>query len=137
MTGQGEVPILVVEDHPDVRSLLVEVINRIDGLVVRDEAASGELAVDLLRHGPAPDLAVIDMSLPSMSGADLVAEIRRRVPEVLCVILSGHREGHYVEQALAAGASGYILKGDPYELEGAIRHVLDGGVYLSPGLRIS
>lgn len=132
-----EIAILVVEDHAGLRDTLVDVINRMDGFTVRDNVATAELAVELLRSGPPPDLAVIDMSLPLMSGSKLVTEIHGLAPEVLCVILSGHREGHYVEQALSAGASGYILKGDPYELEHAIRNVLDGERYLSPRLRIS
>jgi DNA-binding NarL/FixJ family response regulator len=52
------------------------------------------------------------------------------------VILSGKRELHCVERALSAGASGYILKGDPYELESALRQVLSGRQYLSPRLPV-
>jgi DNA-binding NarL/FixJ family response regulator len=82
----------------------------------------------------AVDLVLADMSLPAMNGAQFVSEVRVRWPELPCVILSGHSEKSYVERAFEAGAEGYILKGDPYELEEAIEQVLDGKRYTSPAL---
>jgi DNA-binding NarL/FixJ family response regulator len=82
----------------------------------------------------AVDLVLVDMSLPAMNGVQFVSEVRTRWPELPCVILSGHGEKSYVERAFEAGAEGYILKGDPYELEEAIEQVLDGKRYTSPAL---
>lgn len=81
------------------------------------------------------DLVVIDVSLPEMSGIELAGEIKTRWPELLCLMLSGHQEVTYAERALAAGAHGYVVKGDPYEIPEAMRHVLGGEKYLSKSLR--
>jgi len=77
---------------------------------------------------------VVDLSLPGRSGLDLVEEIQKRWGTP-CVILSGHGERTYVGRALACGARGYVLKGNPQDLPVAIREVLDGEIHLSPTLR--
>ncbi|HJU25170.1 MAG TPA: response regulator transcription factor, partial [Rhodanobacteraceae bacterium] len=82
------------------------------------------------------DVAMIDMSLPLMSGIELVATLRERHPQTHCVILSGHNEASYVERAFGAGAQGYLLKGEPSEIETAITRVLAGERYLSAGLHV-
>lgn len=94
------------------------------------EAATAEAAlgqIDEVR----PDLVLIDVSLPGMSGLDLLELIRVRHPNLLCVMLSGHGERSHVDHALMAGARGYILKGDTDELAGALRKVIQGETYLS------
>ena len=83
----------------------------------------------------AVDLIVVDLSLPDMDGIQLVGELRARQPDLRCLMLSGHQERNYVERALAAGACGYIAKGNPLELIEAIRRVLKGESYLSKTLR--
>jgi DNA-binding NarL/FixJ family response regulator len=66
-----------------------------------------------------------------MSGIDLVREMNERRPALRCLMHSGHGEASYVDQALQAGAWGYVLKGNPDELLTAIRHVICGEKYLS------
>jgi DNA-binding NarL/FixJ family response regulator len=70
-----------------------------------------------------------------MGGIELVAALREQRPEMRCLILSGHNEKSYVQRALAAGAQGYLLKGEPAEIENAITRVLSGEQYLSASLR--
>ncbi|HUG62373.1 MAG TPA: response regulator transcription factor, partial [Methylomirabilota bacterium] len=82
-----------------------------------------------------PDLLLVDLSLPRMNGADLIQLAQERWPDLPSLVLSGHGEAAYVTRARAAGARGYVLKGNPYELPDAIHSVLRGKEYLSVALR--
>ena len=126
--------VFVVEDHPLMQQTLTECISAMPDAEVSGSAATGEDALEQLLDAKA-DLALVDMSLPKMSGADLILRLQTQCPQLLCLVLSGHREPGYVERALAAGARGYVLKGNPYELAEAIRMVLRGQIYLSKPLR--
>ena len=126
--------IYIVEDHVLMRDVLSEFIEGVPALDLCGAATTAEEALE--RMGQAnPDLALIDVSLPRMSGIDLVRELHQRQPELPCVMLSGHQEVTYVERALEAGARGYVLKGDPFEIPRAIQCVLNGGTYLSGTMR--
>lgn len=125
--------IYVVEDHPIMRLMLCELIESMPDLDVCGAAASGEEALAELAT-LAPDVILIDISLPGMSGIDLVKTIRERWPGRCCLMQSGHQEASYVEQSLEAGAQGFILKGSTGETMTAIWQVLGGQVYLSPSL---
>lgn len=126
--------IYIVEDHERMRELLGSWIDALPGLSVCGAAASAETALEEL-PGLGADLVLVDMSLPQMSGIDLVAALQVRFPGVRCLIMSGHNEPRYVERALAAGAHGYVLKGKPSEIEPAIAAVLAGGRFISPALQ--
>ena len=128
--------VYIVEDNDRMRALLRDWIDELPGLSVCGTAASAEAALQELPAMHA-DLAVIDMSLPAMGGIELVAALREQQPEMRCLILSGHNEKSYVERALAAGARGYLLKGEPAEIENAIAQVLSGEQYLSASLKNS
>ncbi len=123
--------IFIVEDHPIMREMVREFLAEdASDLEVCGMAETGEEALEHL-DGAEADLALIDVSLPGMTGIDLVKELLARRPGLPCVLYSGHGEAAYIERGLAAGARGYLLKGDPYELVGAIRQVLDGETYVS------
>jgi DNA-binding NarL/FixJ family response regulator len=129
--------IYIVEDHDRMRRMVVSFLSGKAGFECVGEAATAEEALEELAQfedETAVDLVLIDMSLPKMNGAELVSEIQQRWPALPCVVLSGHGEDAYVNRALEAGAQGYILKGDPYELKGAIEQVLRGERYKSPAL---
>lgn len=126
--------VYIVEDNDRMRTLLRDWIDELPGLSVCGAAATAETALEELPDLGA-DLAVVDMSLPAMGGIELVAALRRRLPQMRCLILSGHNEKTYVERALAAGAQGYLLKGEPAEIENAIAQVLSGEQYLSASLK--
>jgi len=126
--------VFLVEDHPVMRATLTEYLSLVKDLHLLGTAPHGEAALDALA-ADRPDLVLIDVSLPGMSGLDLTERIRDRWPDVHCVILSGHAQPSHVDRALKAGARGYILKGNPYEIAGAIRDVMEGGTYVSDSLR--
>jgi DNA-binding NarL/FixJ family response regulator len=125
--------ISIVEDHPVLREVLQEYIGRLHGVEVGQVWASAEAVLEEL-DGSLPDLMLIDLSLPRMNGIDLIRELRTRRPELRCAILSGHRSPVYVRQALEVGAEGYLLKGDPMEIERGIEAIVAGKRYVSPEL---
>ena len=118
--------VFVIEDHEILRTLIVELMECTPGFEVCGCSANAEAALDGLEKAQA-QLALIDVSLPGKSGIDLARELRDRCPEVLCVMLSGHIASGYVEDARAAGAKGYVPKGNMHELVAILRSVLQGG----------
>jgi DNA-binding NarL/FixJ family response regulator len=132
--GGSTARVFIVEDHQDMREVLQEYIGEAIGLVVCGTAGDAESALESLRDLDL-DLVVVDVSLPGMSGIDLVKHLQDRSPDLPCLVLSGHGEPTYVARALGAGARGYVLKGNARELPGAIQDVLAGETYLSRPLR--
>jgi DNA-binding NarL/FixJ family response regulator len=126
--------IFVVEDHAYMKAMLCEFLSLEGDLEVCDTADSGEAALEHLDR-ITPDFVLVDLSLPGVSGLDLITIVKARHPELPCAILSGHGERRYAEQAIAAGAQGYVLKGDPDELPDAIRQMLRGERYVSKALQ--
>ncbi len=127
--------VLIVEDHIQVQKTLREFIARMENFNVFGAVPSGERALELLQDIGPPDLLLVDMALPRMSGAALVAKVQVKWPKLICVLLSGHGEASYVQHALSAGARGYILKGNPAEIEPALEAIVSGEIYLSEPLR--
>jgi DNA-binding NarL/FixJ family response regulator len=125
--------VYLVEDHPVLRGVLRDYITRLPSVRSCTVNSTAEDALKAL-DGDEPDLMLIDLSLPGMSGIDLVREVRRNHPELCCAILSGHRSRVYATQALAAGANGYMLKGDPLEIERGMQAMLAGERYVSRNL---
>lgn len=126
------IQIFVVDDHPVIRRALRSLLENESDILICGEAATVEEALSLIADAK-PDLVLIDISLPGPGGIELVRMLRDREPAIPAAILSGHRDG-FVKQALEAGASGYILKGDPDDLPEAIRQIGAGKQYLSPEL---
>ena len=123
---------LVADDHTIVRTGIRHVLESKPGFIVVGEASTGtealELAVSL--H---PDVAVLDISMPGISGLKLAAELRARSPETQVLILSMHDNTEYVLESLRAGVHGYLLKDTAAtELRGAIRAVRRGESFFSP-----
>lgn len=122
--------LFIVEDHEFVRSSLNAIIERETDMYVSGEADSGEAALASFERADA-DLILIDVSLPGMSGIDLVDRLRKLYPDLPCLMLSGHGERGYVEKAFKAGAGGYVVKQDSEDLLGGIRKVVAGERFLS------
>jgi len=131
-TRAQDLRIVVVDDHPIVRKGLAELINQQPGMTVVGEGDA--LAAGLARiRADRPDVAIVDLSLGSASGLDLVKTLNATQPEVRVLMLSMHDETLYAERALAAGANGYIMKDEAMgNLIGAIRCVASGKTYVSP-----
>ena len=123
--------VLVADDHGIVRSGLKMLIERQDGMRVVAEADDGVAAVEAaLRERP--DVAVLDVSMPRMTGVQAAREIKARCPDTSVVLLSMHDEERYLFDGLKAGASGYVLKRAADEdLIEAVRSVAAGRPFLS------
>lgn len=128
--------IYIVENHPLVLHLLQEVIGRQPQLRVCGAVSTAEEALQQLPHVAAA-LVLVDLSLPGMSGIELIQTLQRQDPALPCLVLSGHQDFSYVQRALRAGARGYLTKDNPFELLPAIHQVLLGKIYLSKSIRNS
>lgn len=124
----------MVDDHPLVREALVLLI---EGEPDLELCGMAETATEALAAIPEvnPDLVLVDLSLPGMNGIELIQRLLALNPLQRTVILSGHTEPAHVEKSLAAGARGYILKGEPLTIMKGIRHALGGEVYVSRSIR--
>lgn len=124
------VRVFIVEDHPIMRQALTALVNREVDFSVCGEAVTGEVALERIAT-VAPDVALLDVSLPGMTGLELIEHLVERYPNLPCMMLSGHGERAYIDQALAAGAQGYVIKGDVTEIIDGLRAVAAGRTYLS------
>lgn len=126
--------IVIAEDHTILREGLKALLSRDPDLEIAGEASDGLEAVRVIAELK-PDLALMDLSMPRMSGIDAIREIRRSCPETRILVLTVHKNEEYVIASLKAGANGYLLKDSTHqELMQAVAHVLDGRPYLSPGI---
>jgi two-component system response regulator NreC len=125
--------LLLADDNAPVRRSLKTLLER-EGFEVIGEASDGHQAVSLAgRHRP--DVILLDLSMPYLNGIEAARQIRKSNPQARTIILTVHREYHYVLEALEAGARGYILKSRAVEdLANAIHQVAGGEVFLSRGL---
>lgn len=129
MTGT----VLLADDHALVRAGIRRILEATPDLTVVAEAADGTEAVELARR-LTPDLAVLDVSMPRMTGLQAAREIARRAPAVRTLMLSMHDNEEYFFSALRAGACGYVLKSAADEdLVGACRAALRDEPFLYAG----
>ena len=130
----GPIRLLVADDHTVMREGLAGLLDDQTDLTVVAQAGTGRAAVTLARRHH-PDLALLDITMPEMSGLDAARQIAAELDDTKSLILTMHDEEAFFFEALQAGAAGYVLKGVPSEeLLTAIRAVHDGGVYLPPVL---
>ena len=123
--------IMIVDDHAIVLHGLKELINNEPDLEVTMTADSAELALEFLSE-QRPDIVVTDISLPGLSGLELIKEITKLYPDMATMVLSMHDELVHGERALRAGAKGYLVKQEaPENVIIAIRKVLSDERYLS------
>jgi DNA-binding NarL/FixJ family response regulator len=126
--------ILLADDHALVRRGLRLVLEAEPDMEVVGEVGDGAAAVQLALDTPA-DLAILDISMPRMTGLQAVAEIRRRKPELRCLLLSMHDNERYLYEALKAGAAGYVRKAvADRDLVDAVRAAMRGEPFLYPGV---
>ena len=125
-----KIKVLVVDDHPIMRVGITAIINGRPDMVAIAQAATGEDAVELYdRHRP--DITLMDLRLPKMSGVEAIRTIRKRHPQACFVVLTTYEGDEDIFQALEAGARAYIIKGMPHEaLVDALHKVHAGGRFL-------
>jgi DNA-binding NarL/FixJ family response regulator len=125
--------IMVVEDHPVFVQSLVRLL-RERGKFEATAVGTAERALELLSEVDF-DLALIDVSLPGMSGMKLISAIHALKPDLPCMMVSGHLAKHYVQQSMAAGARGYALKEDISGILEGVHAVLSGETFVSKAIR--
>jgi DNA-binding NarL/FixJ family response regulator len=126
--------VLVVDDHAVVRAGIRALVSCEDDLEVVDEASEAGQALVLAKQH-APDVAMVDLSLPGPQGVELIGHIRAAVPRTRVLVLSMHTGRALVRAALAAGAHGYVVKGAGLDdLAVAIRTVARGDRFLDPAI---
>jgi two-component system, NarL family, response regulator NreC len=126
--------IFIVEDHTLLRAGLRALLTQDPDLEIVGEADNGRDAIRAI-GSLAPDLVLMDLSMPGMNGIEAMQDIKRRNPETRVLVLTIHKTDEYIHESLRAGADGYILKDATHdELRVAIRSVLNGKTYLSPDI---
>jgi len=128
------IKILIADDHPLIREGLKKILrDEIDFRVV-GEAKNGREVLSFVAEN---DLSIVlmDLSMPELSGLDVLKELRKHRPKLPVLILSMHPEDRFGVRALRAGALGYMTKESaPLELVNAIRRIINGGKYITPSL---
>jgi DNA-binding NarL/FixJ family response regulator len=127
------VTVWLVEDNATYRKTVATVINQLPEVRRSNAFSSCEDALAALKIGDGPDVILLDLGLPGLSGLDGIAQFKALSPETAIVILSASDDHQKVFKAICAGASGYLLKASPLaKIKEAIRDVLSGGSPLTP-----
>src|SRR5215210_5181693 len=130
---RARIRIVIADDHRLVLSGLRVALADAEGIEVVGEATTGRAAVKTV-IARQPDVCLLDLRMPDGDGFWALREIKREAPNTRVVVLSMHDDPQHVNQALADGACGYIVKSiEPGELASAIRHTVDGTVFTSAG----
>lgn len=123
--------VLIADDHNIVRDGLKRILAASADIQVAAQAASGDEALALVKANDY-DVAMLDMSMPGLSGIDLIKRLKIEKPKLKLLVLSMHGEHQYAARALKAGASGYLTKDSAADqLVGALRKIAAGGVHIS------
>lgn len=129
-----KIHIVLAEDHTILREGLKALLSSDPEFEIIAEAEDGREAVRCVQKLE-PDLILMDLSMPRMSGIEAIREIKKRFPATKIIALTVHKTEEYLHTTLQAGADGYVLKDATRdELVLAIKHVMKGKSYLSPGV---
>jgi DNA-binding NarL/FixJ family response regulator len=131
---EGKLRILLAEDHQTVREGVKLLVNAQPDMEVVGETDDGEAAIKEVERLK-PDVLIMDISMPGLNGLKATKKLRAMSSNVKILTLSRHTDDGYLQQLLAAGANGYVLKQSaPTNLINAIREVANGNAYLDPTL---
>lgn len=123
--------IVVVDDHPLMRKGLVMSLESESDFVVCAQASNAEDGIGVIESED-PDLVIVDISLPGMSGLELIKQLHAIRPEMKTLVVSRHDESLYAERAIRAGAKGYVMKLEAADvMVSAVRKVMNNGIYVS------
>ena len=126
--------ILIADDHEIVRRAVRHLLEQRPEWQVCADAATGQEAVRLSQE-LRPDIVILDLSMPDISGVEVTQQLRESLPDTKIIVLSMHDSEVLTRQALAAGAHGYLLKSDAAaHIERAIEALLQGKGYFTPGI---
>jgi len=129
-----KIRVMIVDDHAILRAGLKMLVNAQPDMEVVSEAPDGEKAVQTARE-TRPDVALLDLTMPRVGGMQALQQLTRNCTETRVLVLTMHDDPAYLRSALAAGASGYLLKrAVDAELLAAVRAVHRGGIFLDPRL---
>lgn len=129
-----QIKVLVVDDHPIMRMGITGIINARQDMVAVAQAATGEEAIQLFEQHQ-PDVTLMDLRLPGMSGVEAIRKIRSKHPRACFVVLTTYEGDEDIYQALEAGARGYLIKGMPHDaLADALRRVYAGRRFIPPSV---
>ena len=135
MTPDTPIRVLIVEDHPLMRLGVASILNAQVNMTVVAEAGSGEEAIEMFRQHR-PNVVVVDLGLPGISGVALIRALRLIDSEARFIVLTTYEGDEDIYQALAAGAHAYVIKAMPLSiLVDAIRRVVYGANYVPPRLK--
>ena len=124
--------ILLVDDHAIVRDGLKRIISETTGMQVIAEAENGQIALDIIYENPSINFVVLDISMPGLSGLDVLKKIKSHNTELPVLMLSMHAQDQYAIRTLRAGASGYLTKESAsILLVEAIRKIHQGGRFIT------
>ncbi|HEX5767888.1 MAG TPA: response regulator transcription factor [Burkholderiales bacterium] len=122
--------VLIADDHSIVRDGLKRILAATPDVQVAAEAATGDEALRLVKASDY-DVVMLDMSMPGLSGIDLIKRLKLERPKLKILVLSMHGESQYAARALKAGAAGYLTKDSAAEvMVGALRKIAAGGVHI-------
>ena len=128
------VRVLLADDHKLVRAGFRAMLNSLADVEIIGETGDGREALELIQRDR-PDVALLDITMPSLTGLEVAKRVANQIEKVRVIILSMHTSEDYIARAVRAGVSGYLLKNaDPVELELAIRAAMNGEMYLSPAV---
>lgn len=124
--------VLIADDHVIVRSGLKQLFDLMGDIKVAGEAKDGTEAMEMLRHGEY-DLLLLDLTMPGLSGVNLIARIRSEYEKLPILVLSMHNELQVAKRVLQSGANGFVTKGSMQEtLMDAVRKIAAGGRFIDP-----
>ena len=130
----SRIRVMLVDDHPAMREALRTVIDAQLDLTVAGQADSGPAALEMVEHLQ-PDVVLMDGSMPGMTGMETTRQLKQLQPELKIIGITLYQETTYLEEMIAMGASGYVLKtAAPSVLLDALRVVAGGGTYFDPSV---
>jgi DNA-binding NarL/FixJ family response regulator len=133
MSSPEPIDVWLVEDNASFRRTLRRALEEDDGLRCGEEFGSCEAALDALAGAPAPDVVLLDVGLPGMSGIDALPRFEELAPTAKIIVLTVYEDDDKIFRALCAGAVGYLLKTASLDRIGeAVREVMDGGAPMNP-----
>ena len=123
--------IVIADDHAIFRQGLMQLLKTVPDFILSGEARNGSEALKIIEEQE-PDVAILDISMPEMTGIEVIRNLRKKDGKTRCILLTMHTDSQLVSEALASGAMAYLLKENAFEeLVRAVYTVMEGELYIS------